>query len=84
MDVFGVALATGGGFLRDAAIAAACDLGVFEALLAPQAAPRTIGDLAAAIDLARGTHRLRALIDVLVAIGALVREGERVHAVAIP
>ncbi len=84
MDVFGVALATGGAFLRDAAIAAACELGVFEALIISRTIPRTIGELAAAIDVARGTHRLRALVDVLVAIGALVREGDRVRAVAIP
>jgi len=80
VDVFGFALAAGGDVLRDAAIDAAYELGVFDAL----AEPRTLGECAAAIDLTRGVHRLRALADVLVAIGALARDGERFACAVVP
>jgi hypothetical protein len=56
-------------FLRDAAIAAAHELGLFEALAA---GARTPPELAAALGVA-DSHRLRALIDVLAAIGAIAR-----------
>ncbi|HSK00076.1 MAG TPA: methyltransferase, partial [Kofleriaceae bacterium] len=56
-------------FLHDAALAAAHDLGLFDAL---SASPRTPAALAAALGLPDG-HRLRALLDVLAALGALAR-----------
>ena len=68
MDVFGLALAAGGDLLRDAAIDAAYELGIFERL------PWTF----------EGSHRLRALVDLLVAMGVLVRDGERVSRGDVP
>ncbi|HLL23936.1 MAG TPA: methyltransferase, partial [Kofleriaceae bacterium] len=59
MDVFGSALATGSQLLRDAALDAAYELGVFDQL---PCAPTS--------------RRMRALFDVLVAHGVLVREGD--------
>lgn len=64
MDVFGQAMQASG-FLRDAAIAAAAALGVFAALREPM----TAAELAAA--LAVGERRLRALLEVLAAMGVL-------------
>ena len=76
MDVFGIATAPAGQGLRDAAIAAGHELGVFAAVAA---GPRALDELAAAVGAPRGP-RLRALIDVLVALGALARDGERIAA----
>jgi hypothetical protein len=74
LDVFGVAAQPAGGFLRDAAIAAGHALGVFAALAT---GPRTAAELAAALGIAAsggaGPHRLRALLDVLAALGAIDR-----------
>ncbi|HTL35438.1 MAG TPA: methyltransferase, partial [Kofleriaceae bacterium] len=70
MDVFGAALGDAGKFLRDAAVAAARELGVFEALAA---SPRTVDDLAAALKLERGARRLRALVELLAGLGHLRR-----------
>lgn len=61
MDVFGIALAAGHDFFRDAAIDAAYELGVLDALPA-----RLEGH----------TRRMRALLDLLVALGVLVREAD--------
>jgi SAM-dependent methyltransferase len=72
MDVFGHAVQTGGGFLRDAAIAAAHELGVFDALAARGLS--SLDEVAGAIGVAAGSHRLRALLDVLAAIDAMVVE----------
>lgn len=71
MDIFAIADGAGGAFLQAAAIAAAYELGVFAAL----ALPRTFEDLAAQLDVQRGRDRLRALVDVLVATGAITHEG---------
>ena len=60
------------GFLRDAAIAAARELGVFEALARERA--RRCDELARELGVAGG-HRLRALLDVLAALGAIARRG---------
>ena len=68
MDVFGIALAAGRDLLRDAAIDAAYELGIFDRL------PWTF----------EGSHRLRALVDLLVAIGVLAREGERLSRGDVP
>jgi SAM-dependent methyltransferase len=57
------------GYLCDAALAAARELGIFAALAGRALAP---AELAAAIG-APGGHRLRALLDVLVALGVLAR-----------
>src|SRR5882672_5035839 len=54
------------GFLRDAAIAAGHDLGLFGG--------RPPGD----------SRRMRALVDVLVALGALARDGARLVAADVP
>ncbi|MEO7097284.1 MAG: hypothetical protein ABI175_28745, partial [Polyangiales bacterium] len=62
------------------AIAAAYDLGVFDAL----AVPRTLADLAAAIGIERGVHRLHALVAALVHAGVLVQDGERIERGAVP
>ncbi len=66
------------GFLRDAAIAAAHELGVFDALAA---GPRTADELAAALGVPGG-HRLGALLDVLAALGAIARRGGELAAAA--
>jgi SAM-dependent methyltransferase len=70
VDVFGAAMQSVG-FLRDAAIAAACELGVFAAL---SRGPASLDELAEAIGVGRGRRRLRALLDVLAAIGVLTCE----------
>lgn len=59
------------GFLCDAALAAGHELGVFEALR--RIGPTTLEQLAREIRVAAGRRRLRALLDVLVAIGAVRR-----------
>jgi hypothetical protein len=67
VDVFGAALEARG-FLCDAAIAASHELGVFDALAA--AGPAPAAEIAVAIGAVDG-HRLRALLELLAAIGAL-------------
>src|SRR5207248_2089730 len=69
VDVFGAALEARG-FLCDAAVAAGHELGVFEALAS--AGPVSGDALAARLGVAG--RRLRALLDVLAAIGAVARE----------
>lgn len=69
MDVFGLAMQSGGAFLCDAALAAGHELGVFDALALVGAA--SLEELAGSIGVAAGRHRLRALLDVLAAIGAV-------------
>jgi hypothetical protein len=66
------------GFLRDAAVAAAQELGLPGALAA---GARTVDELAAALGVAGG-HRLRALLEALAALGALARHGDRFEACA--
>jgi SAM-dependent methyltransferase len=68
------------GFLRDAALAAARELGLFAAL-APAAL--AAADLAAALGVP-DSHRLRALLDVLVALGVLACRDGRFAAIAAP
>lgn len=60
---------------REAALAAAYELGLFDALAA---GTRTVDELAKAAGIASGTHRVRALVDALVEIGVLVRVGDGV------
>jgi len=72
VDVFGTAVAVGGAFLRDAAVAAGHDLGIFEALA--RGGPASLDDIAEAIGVSAGRRRLRALLDVLAAQGAIARE----------
>lgn len=69
MDVFGSVVAVGGAFLRDAAVAAGHDLGIFEMLA--RGGPSSLDDIAGAIGVAAGRRRLRALLDVLAALGAV-------------
>ncbi len=71
VDVFGAALEARA-FLCDAANAAGHELGVFEALV--RGGPGSLAAVAARIGVAAG-HRLRALLDVLAALGAI--RGER-------
>ena len=75
MDVFGFAVSAGGDFLRAAAVDAAHELAIFDTLAR---GPATLDELADVARIAprgntRRTHRLRALLDVLVAIGAIAR-----------
>jgi SAM-dependent methyltransferase len=70
VDVFGAALEARA-FLCDAALAAGHELGVFEAL--GRAGPASLPELAAELGVT-GHHRLRALVDVLAALGALACE----------
>ncbi|MEO8703449.1 MAG: methyltransferase [Kofleriaceae bacterium] len=74
-DVFGIVGSEA--FLCDAAIAAADQLALFAA------APQTVAELARSLGLAR-SHRLRALVDVLCAIGAAVREDDRIRTIRPP
>lgn len=60
---------SGGAFLCDAAIAAGHDLGIYEALA--KRGPMALDELAGAIGVVAGRHRVRALLDVLAAIGAI-------------
>ncbi|HEX5061428.1 MAG TPA: methyltransferase [Kofleriaceae bacterium] len=78
MDVFGGALSAGGDFFRDAAVAAAHELGVFAAL----GQPRTVGDVATEIGV--GARRLRRLLDVLVSFDVLARIRDRYAAAHVP
>ncbi|HEY5946517.1 MAG TPA: methyltransferase [Kofleriaceae bacterium] len=71
--MFGAAAGETGEFLRDAAIAAAHELGVFAALREP----RTVDELADTFGVAAGRRRLRRLLDVLAASEALVRARDR-------
>ena len=82
VDVFGIAAEPGGAFLRDAAVAAGHDLGVFEALRG--AGPCTLDELASALGIVAGRHRLRALLDVLAALGAITRDPPRFAAAGEP
>jgi O-methyltransferase domain len=77
VSVFGVAVEAGGRMMCDAAVDAAFELGVFDAL------PATFDELAAATGVRAG-HRLRTLVDVLVALGAIVRREAGVLAVGTP
>jgi SAM-dependent methyltransferase len=70
VDVFGEAL-DAREFLCDAAVAAAHELGVFAAL--GRIAPATCDGLARELAVVAGRRRLRALLDVLVALGAVIR-----------
>jgi len=69
------ALGSSVALFRDAALAAAHELGWFDALAR---GAHTVDELAAAAGIASGTHRVRALVDALVAIGVLARDGEQV------
>ncbi|HEY0993609.1 MAG TPA: methyltransferase [Kofleriaceae bacterium] len=62
---------TGAQFFVEAAIAAAHQLGLFRAL---SSGSMTLDELARAIGVDAGLHRLRALVDVLAATGVLVVE----------
>jgi SAM-dependent methyltransferase len=73
VDVFGAALEARG-FLADAAVAAGHELGMFEALA--DGGPGTLAAVAARVGVAAG-HRLRALLDVLAALGAIRCERAR-------
>jgi hypothetical protein len=73
-DVFNI-VDTGGDFFRDAALDAGFELGVL-ALLRSDGTARTLDDMAHALGVEPARHRLRALLDVLVGIGALARVGE--------
>ena len=77
MDVFGAALGESGQFLRGAAISAAHELGVF-------GVSGTLDEIADALGMGPGRRRLRALLDVLVALGVMSREGERFNAASVP
>lgn len=70
MDVFGLSVAVGGDFLRAAAIDAGHQLGIFTRLAA---GPATLDELADAAGVGAGRRRMRALCDVLAAIGAIER-----------
>lgn len=70
MDVFGAALEARA-FLCDAALAAAHELGVFDALRRIGSA--SLDELANEVGVGAGRRRLGALIDVLVALGAIER-----------
>jgi len=71
VDVFGYAVAAGGDLMRAAAIDAAFELGMFA-----DDRPWSIEELADRAKLGKGRKRLRALVDVLVAIGALARASD--------
>ena len=65
---------------RASAIAAAYDLGVVEALTTQ----RTIDELAAAIGIARGVHRVHALVAALVHAGVLAAVGDTISLGDVP
>jgi hypothetical protein len=69
MDVFSTAASTP--FLRDAAVAAAHELGLFAVL----ERPRALAELGTKLRI--DERRLRALVDVLVCFGALARAGDQ-------
>jgi hypothetical protein len=68
VDVFGLAVQSGSGFMRDAALAAAHEIGVFHALTDELV---SLDALAGALGISAGRHRLRALLDLLAAFGAI-------------
>jgi SAM-dependent methyltransferase len=74
-DVFGAALGDAGQFLRDAAVAAAHELGVFSALSGSRTTSegQTLDELAKELGVAKGVRRLRALVELLAGIGMLSR-----------
>lgn len=72
VDVFSQAMQSGGAFLSDAALAAGHELGVFEALAA--GGSMSLDEIADATRVSTGRHRLRALLDVLAALGAVRSE----------
>lgn len=78
MDVFGFAVTAAGDVLRAAAIDAGYELGAFDGLA------RTLDELADANGIAKGRRRMRSLVDLLVAMGALARDGERTVRAAPP
>jgi hypothetical protein len=80
VDVFGGAVGAAGDFLRDAAIDAAHELGVFAALREP----RTVDELADAIGVGSGRRRLRRLVDVLAAFGYVARARDRFVVASVP
>ena len=65
----------------DAALAAAYELGLFDSLAIRA---RTVDELAEAVGIASGRHRVRALVDALVETGALVRVGDEVACGVLP
>ncbi|MEP6864192.1 MAG: methyltransferase [Deltaproteobacteria bacterium] len=78
MDVFGFSVTEAGAALRDAAIAAGYELGVFDGRA------RTLDQIADDNAIGKGRRRLRPLLDVLVALGALRREGDSLIPAAPP
>jgi len=78
VDVFGFSVTEAGAALREAAIAAGYELGVFDGRA------RTLDQIADDNAIAKGRRRLRPLLDVLVALGALRRDGEAMIAAAPP
>lgn len=68
----------GGATLRDAAIVAGYQLGVFDGTA------RTLDELADANGIAKGRRRMRPLLDLLIAMGHLAHDGERVIAANVP
>jgi hypothetical protein len=75
-DVFGVAVTAAGDFLRDAAIDAIHELGACR--------DGTLDEIADAIGVGSGRRRLRALLDVLVALGYMARTRDCYRVVRIP
>ncbi|MEO8551467.1 MAG: methyltransferase [Kofleriaceae bacterium] len=78
MDVFGFSITAAGDALRAAAIAAGPELGVFDGRA------WTLDALADANGIAKGRRRMRPLLDLLVALGGLRRDGEHVIAATVP
>jgi SAM-dependent methyltransferase len=78
VDVFGFSVTEAGAALRDAAIAAGYELAMFDGRA------RTLDQIADDNGIAKGRRRMRALVDVLVALGALRREGDAVIAATPP
>ena len=66
-DVFGFAVGAAGDVLREAAVAGGYELGAFDGL------EHTVDELADANAIATGRRRIRPLLDLLVALGALRR-----------
>jgi SAM-dependent methyltransferase len=69
VDVFSQAMQSGGAFLSNAALAAGHEIGVFEALSA--GGSMSLEELAEMTGVSTGRHRLRALLEVLAALGAV-------------
>jgi hypothetical protein len=76
MDVFGTAVASAGDFLRDAAIDAGHELGLYAVL--GSHGPLSVDALARILAVEQGARRLRALADALVVFGVLARRGRAV------